>query len=721
MSAEIMRQHRTGKFINRFYAAMLSKNAKLITAISVFAVSFIIYLTTLAPTVWFIDSGELSAVASTLGIAHPTGYPLFTLIGHLFTLLPVSSSEVYNLNLMSAFFCSLALFMFAFLMKLFLEWQQTITGIDKAKKAQQSKSAEKYPPPPSAVFFGIIIFSSLLLAFSRTFWDSANAVEVYPMHVFFVITLMILFIKALKEKPAEKETSFLSANKYYLLFAFVLGLSFTNHLTTILLAPACLTLFFLENSGNSKKIFRLLGAMAVCFLIGLTPYLYLPIRASMSPVFLWGNPYSLERFYWHVTAKQFSVWIFSAKGSIPVFLLLLGTLITLTVAGLKKQKTINRNYHAASFAVMAVLTFIFFSSASEIVTKQFSAFTDSLWGEFGKGLILFAIPGIYRLSRFNLKTYYFTFLTFFGCMLYSVNYDIHDIFSYFLLSYITISVWTGFGALFLYEKLSSYMLGNVHKIAFSAVLVILSLIALNTNYKENDESGNYYVEQFTMNVFKNIEPNGIVISSQWDFWLSASWYYNFVKKVRPDIVVIDKELLRRSWYYTYLERNYPEIYNNSKPEIEKFLLELYKFEHNIPYDTRHIMNLFSELLTSFVTKNPERRLYTTWEIEQNKNEPFAQDYSRIPDGLLFRLVNSDSLKNNPAQEYKIYDFSFTPLSKDDYYHKTLMTSYAMMLTGSAGYLVTVNRFEDAKKYLSLALTAVPNYPQALELKKRYNL
>lgn len=700
---------------------MSSKTWNLITAAAVFAFSFIIYLSTLAPTVWFIDSGELSAVASTLGIAHPTGYPLFTIIGHLFTLLPVSSSEVYKLNLMSTFFCSLGIFVFVYLMKFLLEWQTAYPIPEKGKKTQHIKDAEKHTPAPQIVVYGIIIFSSLLLAFSRTFWDSANAVEVYPIHILFVITLVLLFLKAVKEKPADKDISFLSANKYYLMFAFVLGLSFTNHLTTILLAPACLTLFLVDNSADTKKMIRLFGAMALCFIIGLTPYLYLPIRASMNPTFLWGNPYNLERLYWHVTAKQFSVWIFSAKGSVPVFLMLLGILITLAAVGLKKLKTINKNYHIAAFGAVAVLTFLFYSSASEIVTKQFSAFTDSLWGEFGKGLILFAVPGIYKLSRFNTKIYYFTFLTFFGCLLYSVNYDIHDIYSYFLLSYITIAVWIGFGALYLYEFLSSYMLTNIHRAALSGALIVLSLIALNTNYSENDESGNYYIEQFTMNVFRNIEPNGIVISSQWDFWVSASWYFNFVKHIRPDITVIDKELLRRSWYYTYLQRNYPEIYNNSKAEIERFLSELYKFEHNIPYDTKYIMKLFSELLTSFVENNQGRRIYTTWEIEQNKNEPFAANFSRIPDGLLFRLVNSDSLKNNPAQDYKIYDFSFTPNTKDDYYHKTLMMSYAMMLTGSAGYLVTVNRVDDAKKYLNLALTAIPGFPQALELKKKFNL
>ena len=89
----------------------------MIFALACALAAFTIYLLTLAPTVWFIDSGELAAVAATLGIAHPTGYPLFTLIGHVFYMLPISSSEIYKLNLMSAFFCSLGIFVFFYLMK----------------------------------------------------------------------------------------------------------------------------------------------------------------------------------------------------------------------------------------------------------------------------------------------------------------------------------------------------------------------------------------------------------------------------------------------------------------------------------------------------------------------------------------------------------------------------------------------------------------------------
>lgn len=95
--------------------------------------------------------------------------------------------------------------------------------------------------------------------------------------------------------------------------------------------------------------------------------------------------------------------------------------------------------------------------------------------------------------------------------------------------------------------------------------------------------------------------------------------------------------------------------------------------------------------------------------------------ARIPDGLMFRIMRPNTVDTNIVRDYKIHDFKFTPTSNQDYYHKTLMLTYATMLTGSAKYLVTVHRDEDAKKYLELALTAIPNFPQALDLKKKNNL
>src|ERR1700704_5448753 len=76
-------------------------------AVFVFFVSFIVYLQTMAPSVPFIDGGELATVCATLGIAHPTGYPIFCLIGYLFANLPIADHVITRVNIMSAFFVAL--------------------------------------------------------------------------------------------------------------------------------------------------------------------------------------------------------------------------------------------------------------------------------------------------------------------------------------------------------------------------------------------------------------------------------------------------------------------------------------------------------------------------------------------------------------------------------------------------------------------------------------
>ena len=159
----------------------MSNNKKIIYQILSFLIPFIVYMITLAPTVTFIDSGELATVASKLGVAHPTGYPFFTVLGRIFTLLPVGD-EVYRLNIMSAFLSSAALFMFFNLMA-FLLGNKFIAGDSNTSASDKILSDE--------IIYNISIASVFVLAFSRTFWDTANAIEVYSLHTFFLITSML--------------------------------------------------------------------------------------------------------------------------------------------------------------------------------------------------------------------------------------------------------------------------------------------------------------------------------------------------------------------------------------------------------------------------------------------------------------------------------------------------------------------------------------------------
>ena len=76
-------------------------------AFLVFVASLLVYTITLAPTVTLVDSGELIVAARSLGVAHPPGFPLYVVLAHLATMVPIGSVAV-RVNFASALFAALA-------------------------------------------------------------------------------------------------------------------------------------------------------------------------------------------------------------------------------------------------------------------------------------------------------------------------------------------------------------------------------------------------------------------------------------------------------------------------------------------------------------------------------------------------------------------------------------------------------------------------------------
>ncbi len=616
-----------------------------------FFIPLIIYVITLAPTVSWVDSDELATASSLLKTAHPTGYPLFTILGKIFTFIP-AGDEVYRLNLMSAFVSSVAVFIF-FNMMLFLFTELKLSDTLKT-------DSKKFSPD---IILNISLASSLLLAFSRTFWDNANVVEVYSLHSFFLILLLYIFLKAMN--AAVKHSNNYMKSRYWLFFALLLGLSFANHMTTIFLLPGFAYLYFSEN-GFSKAALKNLNYLAIPFLFSLTLYIYLFVRADSS-MLSWGHTFTFDNFIAHITGRQYNTAMFRSADDVKV---------------------------------------------------QLSRFTGKYPKEFVYLNLLLIIPGLIELFKCSRKIFYFTLILFASCILLASSYTIYDIYSYFLLCSIVTAVWNGFGILYIVKRFSDA--GRV----LSYILIFLFLIPLSYNYSENDKSRDYMVKDYVFNLFNSASNNSIVITNY-----NPTYYFQYVKKVRPDIIFINRDYMYNKWYLNSLLETYPEIISKSKPEYDAYAIELDKLHSNksrylspkTQTDNQDIMKFqktLRNLLNSIIENNiGERDVYTTMEIDEVNDEKFAEPFVKTPNGVLLKL---SSAKDNSF--YKKTDLKYDLTVSDDYFKNYVMDTYFKAHMNEAKYLLENSAYDEAVISINKALAIKPDSKEAkLQLQKAEQL
>ncbi len=227
-----------------------------------------------------------------LAIAHPTGYPLYILLGKLFSL-PNPTNIAFQLNLMSAFFGALAVVM--------------------VYRAGIEISTNRAGMWLAALMFGL----------GPVFFSQATIAEVYTLNAFFIAALLWLALR-----------------KKWLALAFVFGLSLTHHRTAILIAPALAVYLLSRYPLHRRDGWRQLWAdipplkAGVALVAPLLLYLYLPLRGAVGSLdgsyqnswtgfwrhvlgggygtaFLQGNPFGTERdalFYLHLLQNEIGWW-----------------------------------------------------------------------------------------------------------------------------------------------------------------------------------------------------------------------------------------------------------------------------------------------------------------------------------------------------------------------------------------------------------------------------
>jgi hypothetical protein len=225
---------------------------------AVLAASLAVYAATLAPTVTLEDSGEFLTAAVHLGVPHPPGYPLWCLLAHAFTWLPLGSLAE-RVHLASACFGALA-----------AAWLFLV--------------ARRLGAPRAAA-----AAASLALAASGVFWSQAVVAEVYTLNALLTVLLLDLALRFRDERRA----------RWLWLLALVLGLGLGNH-PMIALVALVLGLWLLAADARALLRPGALAGSALGLALGLSVYAYLPLRAAADPPVNVGDPDTWERFAAHV-------------------------------------------------------------------------------------------------------------------------------------------------------------------------------------------------------------------------------------------------------------------------------------------------------------------------------------------------------------------------------------------------------------------------------------
>lgn len=234
--------------------------------------SAIVYLWTMWPTIAGGDSGELTAAACTLGVVHPPGYPLYTMLGYLFSLLPVGSVG-WRLNLFSCV-CSLGALTFLFLSL------RRVTRL------------------------AWLAFSICgLMAFSPLMWRYSIAAEVFALNNLFTCALLFGLIKALQSQNT----------KHLFWMAFVFGLGLTNH-HTLIFTGVPIGIYLLWHFRARLKFTQVLALFALS-IVALLPYAYLFWSSARIPPIAWGDITTWQGFTTHFFRKEYGTFQLATEGS----------------------------------------------------------------------------------------------------------------------------------------------------------------------------------------------------------------------------------------------------------------------------------------------------------------------------------------------------------------------------------------------------------------------
>lgn len=240
----------------------------------IFTLPLILYLLTLSPTIYNLDSAEFTTAVLSNGLLRATGYPLYLIVGKLWSYLPLSPDMGYRMNLLSAV-CSATAILFGELI------------------------LRRFKVNPWARFGALG-----LLATAPYFWVLSVIAEVYTLHVMLMAATIFTLLRW-SDGPTPLR---------FAIPVLLMSLSVGNHMATVLLVPGCVWFVIVSHPRELSK-WRVWLAGGTAVLLGATVFLILPLRYAAQPVFNYAGEFDASGIFQPVNLQTIKgiLWLISGQ------------------------------------------------------------------------------------------------------------------------------------------------------------------------------------------------------------------------------------------------------------------------------------------------------------------------------------------------------------------------------------------------------------------------
>jgi hypothetical protein len=468
---------------------------------------FALYLATLSPTTAMWDTSEYIAAAKVLGLPHPPGNPLFVMLAHAFGSLPIPVSYAARINILAALCSALAAGVWFLL-------------IDHILARAQLSVLRRRICAAAGVIIGATAF---------TVWNQSVVNEkVYTISLALFAAITLLMLRWLDGDGQPRNDRKLVA------ISFLLGAGYTVHPAGLL--PG-LAVVVTVAALHWRKFLQpgLVAAVLGAFVLGLTPFIFEPIRAAQHPAMNEGAPTGCDNgLAWSCTFSDSTYVRLKAnidreqygKPSVLDRQVSFGAQMGMWWLYFKWQWL--RDPHGDVPYVQLLLALLIFALGAYGAAVHWRADRPS-----------FVYWATFMLTLTVLLVYYMNFKYGYSQapgLGNSVPREVRDRDYFFLWSFSTWGVWV------------AVALGDIWKrTRMGSGLLVLAAVPLIGNYSSASRHNDTVARDWAVDILNSVEPYGVIVTGG-DNDTFPLWYAQYVEGIRPDVTVVIDQYLGMNWF-----------------------------------------------------------------------------------------------------------------------------------------------------------------------------